>query len=147
MFKEFKKFVIRGNVVDLAIGVIIGAAFGAIVKSFVDDMIMPIISIFTGKIDFSNLFIALDGETYVTLAEAQEAGASTLNYGTFITAVINFLIMAFVIFLFIRFIEKMKKKEEAVPVITTKKCPSCCMDIPLEATRCPHCTSEISVQG
>ena len=143
---EFKKFIMRGNVIDLAVGVIIGGAFQSIVKSLVDDIFMPIISLATKGIDFSNGFIALDGNKYGTLAQAQEAGAAVISYGNFISAVINFIIMAFIIFLFVKAIntlaEKTKKTEEpAAP--TTKKCPYCMSEIDIEATKCPHCTSSL----
>lgn len=146
---EFKKFIMRGNVIDLAVGVIIGGAFQTIVNSLVSDIIMPVISLFTGGIDFSNWFIALDGERYSTLAEAQAAGASVLAFGNFISAVLNFLIMAFVIFCLIKVInsiaDKTKKKEEVVEEKpTTKICPYCKSDISIEATKCPHCTSDLS---
>ena len=143
---EFKKFIMRGNVIDLAVGVIIGGAFQSIVKSLVDDIFMPIISLATKGIDFSNWFIALDGNKYGTLAQAQEAGAAVISYGNFISAVINFIIMTFIIFLFVKAIntlaEKTKKAEEpAAP--TTKKCPYCMSEIDIEATKCPHCTSSL----
>ena len=143
---EFKKFIMRGNVIDLAVGVIIGGAFQSIVKSLVDDIFMPIISLATKGIDFSNWFIALDGNKYGTLAQAQEAGAAVISYGNFISAVINFIIMAFIIFLFVKAIntlaEKTKKAEEpAAP--TTKKCPYCQSEISIKAVRCPHCTSKL----
>lgn len=143
---EFKKFIMRGNVIDLAVGVIIGGVFQSIVKSLVDDIFMPIISLATKGIDFSNWFIALDGNKYGTLAQAQEAGAAVISYGNFISAVINFIIMAFIIFLFVKAIntlaEKTKKAEEpAAP--TTKKCPYCMSEIDIEATKCPHCTSSL----
>lgn len=141
MLKEFKKFALRGNMIDLAVGMIVGSAFTGIVKSMVDDVFMPFISLFTGKVDFTNWFIALDGGDYATLEAAQQAGASTLNYGTFISNVINFIIMAFVVFLFVKGINKLHK-EEPKPV-TTKKCPFCKTEISIEATRCPHCTSEL----
>ena len=115
MFKEFKEFIAKGNVIDLAVAVIIGGAFGAIVKSFVNDIIMPVLSLFTGGIDFANLFWALDGGDYATLAAAQEAGAATLSYGLFINAIINFLVVAFVIFMLVRQINKMQREEEAAP--------------------------------
>lgn len=143
--KEFKKFALKGNMMDLAVGVIIGGAFNGIISSLVNDVFMPVISLFTGKIDFANLFIALDGGTYKTLEEAQTAGASVLAYGSFITALINFIILAFVVFLIVKALNKMEKtlvKEEAPAAPTTKKCPFCLSDIPLAATRCPHCTSE-----
>lgn len=143
---EFKKFIMRGNVIDLAVGVIIGGAFQSIVKSLVDDIFMPIISLATKGIDFSNWFIALDGNKYGTLAQAQEAGAAVISYGNFISAVINFIIMAFIIFLFVKAIntlaEKTKKAAEpAAP--TTKKCPYCMSEIDIKATKCPHCTSSL----
>lgn len=144
-FGEFRKFIMRGNVMDLAVGVIIGAAFQSIITSLVNDIIMPVITLITGGIDFTNWFVALDGSSYATLAEAQEAGASTLNYGVFITAVINFLLMALVIFCIVKALntvaEKAKKKEEEAP--TEKDCPFCQMKISIKATRCPHCTSEL----
>ncbi|MBQ9135421.1 MAG: large conductance mechanosensitive channel protein MscL [Lachnospiraceae bacterium] len=141
MLKEFKKFALRGNMIDLAVGMIIGSAFTSIVKSLVDDIFMPFISLFTGKVDFNNWFIALDGKTYATLEAAQEAGASTLNYGTFISNIINFVIMAFVVFLFVKGINKLHKEEPKA--VTTKKCPFCKTEIDIEATKCPHCTSEL----
>ena len=143
-FGEFKEFIMRGNVMDMAVGVIIGSAFGAIINSLVNDVIMPIITLITGGVNFNDWFIALDGSSYKTLAEAQEAGASTLNYGTFITAILNFVILAFVIFLMVKSINKLHKKEEAPAEPTTKTCPFCKSEIPIEATKCPHCTSDIS---
>ncbi len=143
---EFKKFIMRGNVLDMAVGVIIGGAFQAIISSLVNDIIMPVITLITGGIDFTNWFVSLDGTSYATLAAAQEAGASTLNYGVFITAVINFLLMAIVVFLIVKAMnkaaDKVKKKEEEAPV-TTKICPFCKSEISKDATRCPHCTSEL----
>jgi large conductance mechanosensitive channel len=115
MLKEFKEFIARGSVFDLAVGIVIGAAFGAIIKSFVDDLLMPLLGLFTGGLDFSNLFIALDGADYATLAEAMEAGAATINYGLFINAIINFIIVAFALFLVIRQVNKMKKEEAPAP--------------------------------
>ncbi len=147
MWKEFKEFVLRGNVVDMAVGIIIGAAFGKIVTSFVNDILMPPIGLLLGGVDFSNLFITLSGGHYATLAEAQAAGAVTINYGLFINTVLDFLIVAAVIFLFIRQINRMKRKEEAPPPEpTTKECPYCLSTIPLKATRCPYCTSELEVE-
>lgn len=145
--EEFKTFIMRGNVMDLAVGVIIGGAFQAIINSLVNDIIMPLISLITGGIDFSNWFIQLSGDQkYATLAAAQEAGVATLSYGNFITAVINFLIMALVIFTIIKTINtldaKYRPKKEEAP--TTKKCPFCQSEIDIKATRCPHCTSELS---
>ena len=148
-FKEFKEFAMRGNVIDLAVGVIIGGAFQKIVSSIVNDLVMPLISLITKGSDFASKFIALDGGTYATLEEAQTAGAAVLTYGNFIAVTIDFISMAFVIFLLIKGLNKLssisKKKEEVVeePAPTTKKCPYCMSEIAIEATRCPHCTSEI----
>lgn len=142
MMKDFKEFAVKGNVIDLAIGVIIGGAFGKIVSSLVNDMIMPVLGMLIGKVDFSNLFISLDGEKYLSLATAQEAGAATVNYGLFINTIIEFLIITFSIFLVIRQISKLTKKEEVVVAEpTTKECGFCFTEIPLQATRCPNCTS------
>lgn len=144
MIKEFKEFALGGNVVDLAVGVIIGAAFGSIVSSLVDDIIMPLIGLLTGGVNFTDYFISLDGTSYDTLAKAQEAGAATVNYGQFFGIVLNFLIIAISIFIAIRWINRLKKKEEVVeadPVV--KDCLYCKTEIPIEATRCPHCTSEL----
>jgi len=142
MLQEFKKFVIRGNVFDLAVGIIIGGAFGKIVTSFVNDILMPPIGAILGKVDFSSLFINLSGEKYASLAAAQEAGAATINYGMFLNTILDFLIVALVIFLLIRQVNKLKKEEPAAAPIT-KPCPYCKTDIPLTATRCPHCTSQL----
>lgn len=142
MLKEFREFIMRGNVVDLAVGVIIGGAFGKIVSSLVSDVIMPPIGLLLNGVDFSNLFISLTGATYATVAEAQAAGAPTLNYGNFINSVIDFLIVGLVIFLLIRAINRLKKPAaEAAP--STKDCPYCFSPIDLKATRCPHCTSQL----
>lgn len=141
MLKEFKEFALKGNMIDLAVGVIIGGAFNSLVTSLVDNIIMPIISIFTGKIDFSNLFLALDGNEYATLAQAQSAGAATLNYGTFITGLLNFLIMAFVVFLIVKAMNKLRTRNEVPAAPTTKTCPHCKSEVHIEADRCPHCTS------
>lgn len=148
IFKEFKEFISKGNVIDLAVGVIIGGAFSGIVTNLVTNIITPAISLLTGKISFTDLFIALDGGEYATLAAAQEAGAATLNYGLFIQAVIDFIITAFVIFLLVKGINKIrslgKKEEEVVEAApTTKVCPFCKTEINIEATRCPNCTSEV----
>lgn len=143
MMKEFKKFALKGNMFDLAVGVIIGGAFNNIVNSLVNDIFMPFISIFTGKIDFSNLFYALDGKHYETLKKAQEANVATINYGLFISGVVNFLIMAFVVFLFVRQMNKLRAKYEPVAAPTTKKCPHCYSDININATKCAFCTSEV----
>lgn len=143
MLKEFKKFALKGNMIDLAVGIIIGGAFSGIVNSLVNDIIMPLLSLITKNIDFKNWFIALDGGKYETLEAAQKAGASTVNYGVFISGVLNFLIMAFVVFLMVRWINKLKRPEP-VAAPTTKKCPHCKSDINPEATKCPHCTSDIA---
>jgi len=148
MLKEFREFALRGSVVDLAVGVIIGAAFNSIVKSIVDDIIMPPIGLLVGNVDFTNLFAILkDGEVpppYATLADAQAAGAVTINYGLFVNTLISFIIVAFVLFLIIRSINQLKRKEEAPPAEpTTKECPYCKSEIALDATRCPQCTSEL----
>ena len=146
MLKEFKEFISRGSVIDLAVGVIIGGAFGKIVSSLVNDVIMPLIGLILGGTDMSNYFITLDGGSYATLAEAQEAGAATLNYGLFITQVINFLIIAFVIFLMVKAVNKARaltKKPEVEAAPTTKECPYCKSTIDINATRCPNCTSEL----
>jgi len=147
IMNEFKVFIMRGNVLDLAIGVIIGGAFQKIVNSLVNDIIMPIISLITGGINFSDAFICM-GCDFTHLAEAQQAGANTLNYGLFITEVLNFLIMAFVIFMMVktmnRIADKMKKpQEETVEEAKTKVCPYCKSEVDIDATRCPHCTSEL----
>ena len=142
--KEFKEFAVRGNMMDLAIGIIIGGAFTAIVGSLVNDIINPLLGLFIGDIDFSNLFIALDGNTYATLAEAEELGVSVFKYGSFISNVINFIIMALVVFILVKIINKLRtvgKKEEAPAAPTTKVCPFCQSEISIKATRCPHCTS------
>ena len=145
MFKEFKDFAMRGNVMDMAIGIILGAAFGKIVSSFVKDVLMPPIGKLMGGVDFSNLFILLSDGQYATLAEAQEAGAATINYGVFINTVLDFVIVAFAIFMVVRQMNKLKKQEEAPPAEpTTTSCPKCLMEIPIKATRCGHCTSEVS---
>ena len=139
MFKEFYKFAMRGNVMDLAIGIIIGAAFGKIVSSFVSNILMPVLGVLIGKTDFSNLFINLSNTNYPTIAAAQAAGAATLNYGLFVNTVIDFLIVAFAIFLIITQINKMRKKPQESP--TTKECSFCFSSISIKAVRCPHCTS------
>lgn len=146
MLKEFKKFALRGNMMDLAVGVIIGGAFNSIVNSLVNDIIMPFLSLFTGKLDFSNWFIALDGKHYDTLALAQEAGVATLNFGTFISGMLNFLIMAFVVFLLVKGMNTLSKRDQPAPppAPTTKKCPYCMSEIDIKATKCPHCTSALT---
>ncbi len=144
MIKEFKEFIMRGNVLDLAVGIIIGGAFGKIVSSFVNDILMPPIGLLLGGVDFSNLFVSLNGEKYASLAAAQEAGAPTLNYGLFINNILDFLIVAAAIFFVIKAVNKLQRPKpvEAAPV-TTKECPHCFTAIPIKATRCPNCTSEL----
>ena len=147
MMQEFKTFAIKGNMIDLAVGMIIGSAFNKIVSSLVNDMIMPLLGIFTGKIDFAKLYIALDGKTYESLAAAEEAGAACFKYGSFLAGLLDFLIMAFIVFLFVRWVNKLRnanKAPEAPKAPTTKVCPYCLSDIKIEATRCPHCTSELT---
>ena len=152
MFKEFKEFIMRGNVIDMAVGIIIGAAFGTIVKSLVSDIIMPPIGLLLGNVDFANLFAVLKegakaAGPYASLADAQAAGAVTINYGVFINTIISFIIVAFAIFLLIRKINELKKQEEAPPAEpTTKDCPYCLTSIPIKATRCPHCTSKLMAE-
>jgi len=145
MWKEFKNFLTRGNILELAVAFILGLAFSPIVRSLVDDIIMPPIGMLLGRVDFTNLFVALDGKEYASLAIAQEAGAPTMNFGLFINTIVNFIIIAFAIFLILRAKDRMKKKEEAMeqPAPTTKECPFCCSSIPIAALRCPHCTSEL----
>ena len=148
MFKEFKEFAMRGNVVDMAVGIIIGASFGTIVNSFVADIIMPPIGLLLGNVDFSGLFVILkEGKIpgpYGTLASAKTAGAITLNYGVFINSIISFLVVAFAVFLLIRNINRLKKQEEApAAALATKECPYCLSVVPLKALRCAHCTSEL----
>ena len=142
MLKEFKEFALKGNVVDMAVGIIIGAAFGRIVSSLVNDVLMPPIGKLMGNMDFSSLFLALDGKTYESLAAAKAAGAPTVNYGLFINSVIDFIIVAFVIFLIVKQMNRLKKEAPAAAP-TTKECPHCKTQIPLGATRCPNCTSEV----
>ena len=149
MLKEFREFAMRGNVVDMAVGIVIGAAFGAIIKSLVADVIMPPIGLLLGNVDFANLFIVLKqgatAGTFATVAEAQKAGAVTLNYGVFINTIISFIIVAFAIFLLVKSMNKMRREEVAAPEEpTTKECPYCFSTIPISATRCPFCTSELS---
>lgn len=141
MWKEFKEFVSRGNVLDLAVALIIGAAFGKIVTSFVNDILMPPIGLLLGNVNFSDLFISLTGGAYKTLAEAKQAGAVTINYGAFIQSIVDFLIIAFAIFLLVRWINRLRRGEEKGPV--TKECPFCKSTVHIQATRCPQCTSEL----
>lgn len=152
MLKEFKEFAVRGNVVDMAVGIIIGASFGSIVKSLVDDIIMPPIGLVLGNVDFTNLYVVLKQGIaavgpYASLADAKKAGAVTLNYGVFINALVSFMIVAFAVFLLVRTINRLRLKPEASPEqpeVTTKECPYCRSGIPQAATRCPHCTSDLA---
>ena len=149
MFKEFKEFAMRGNVVDMAVGIVIGASFGTIVKSLVDDVLMPPIGLLLGGVDFSDFFVVLKegakaAAPYHTLADAKAAGAVTLNFGVFVNSIISFTIVAFALFMVVKAMNKLRAKpEEAVAAPTTKTCPHCCSEFPLPATRCPHCTSTL----
>ena len=145
MFAEFKKFAMRGNVMDMAVGIVIGAAFGRIVTSFVNDVLMPPIGLLLGSVDFSNFFLTLKGGgDYATLADAQKAGAVTLNYGVFVTAVISFLIVAFAVFLLVKQVNRWQAQPAPAPAEpTTRPCPYCLSDIPVKATRCGYCTSQL----
>jgi large conductance mechanosensitive channel len=144
MWKEFKEFALKGNAVDLAIGVIIGAAFGGIVKSLVDDILMPPIGKLLGGADFSNLFLVLGDGSFPSLKAAKDAGAATINYGLFFNVVINFVIVAFVLFMVVKGMNRMKREAPApAPTPTEKECPQCATSIPIKARRCPHCTSTI----
>jgi large conductance mechanosensitive channel len=142
MVKEFKEFVMKGNVLDMAVGIIIGAAFGKVVTSFVSDVLMPPIGLLLGKVDFSNLFINLSGKSFESLADAKKAGAATLNYGLFLNTTIDFLIVGFAVFLMIRQVNRLKRTEPA-SVPTTKECPYCCSVIPVKAIRCGSCASDL----
>jgi large conductance mechanosensitive channel len=143
MAKDFREFAARGNVIDLAVGVIIGAAFGKIVTSLVNDVVMPPIGMAIGQVDFRNLFVALDRQGYASLAEAQQAGAPTVNYGLFLNTVLEFLIVAFVIFMMVRQLNRLKTPEPTPPKDDSRDCPYCVSRIPVKATRCPNCTSEL----
>ena len=145
MIKEFKEFVVKGNVLDMAVGIIIGASFGKVVTSFVTDVLMPPIGLLLGKVDFSNLFINLSGKSFESLADAKKAGAATLNYGLFFNTMIDFLIVGFAIFLIVRQVNRMKREAPApAPAPATRECPFCMTGIPVKATRCPHCTSPVT---
>lgn len=144
MWKELKAFIMRGNVLDLAVAVVIGGAFGTVVTSFVNDILMPPLGLILGRVDFSELYVSLNGVSYPSLKAAQDAGAPTLDYGLFIQAVINFLIIAAVIFAIVRSAQRLQRPQPAAEP-TTKDCPYCFSGIPLKATRCPHCTSELKV--
>lgn len=141
MFNEFKKFVMKGNVLDLAVGIIIGAAFGKVVTSFVNDILMPPVGLLVGKVDFSNLFISLSGRSFESLVEAKKAGAPTLNYGLFLNTAIDFLIVGFAVFLLVKLVNRLHSEEPVAA--TTKECPYCISTIPVKATRCPQCTAEL----
>jgi len=143
MLKEFREFALRGSVLDMAIGIIIGAAFGKLVTLFVSEVLMPPVGLIIGKVDFSNLYINLSGREYETLAAAKAAGAATINYGLFLNGVIDFIIVAFVIFLMVRYINRLKRPEPAPPAPETKECRFCLSAVPAKAVRCPNCTSEI----
>ena len=144
MLKEFKEFALRGNVIDLAVGVIIGAAFGKIVSSLVNDVLMPPIGLLLGKVDFSNLYFNLGKQEFGSLADAQAAGAPTINYGLFLNNIIDFIFMAFVIFLLVRMMNRLSKKETKPAEVTTRDCPYCFTSISKKATKCPNCTSEVT---
>lgn len=146
---EFKEFAVKGNVVDMAVGIIIGAAFGAIVQSLVADVVMPPIGMLLGNMDFSDLFVVLKegnpGGPYLSLAKAKEAGAATVNYGVFLTKTLNFLVVALAVFVMVRFINRLRRQAEtAPPAPTEKECPFCCMKVPIQASRCAHCTAELT---
>jgi len=149
MFKEFKEFALRGNMVDMAVGIVIGAAFGTVIKSLVADILMPPIGLLLGNVDFANLYILLKpgnpAGPYLAMAEAQKAGAVTLNYGAFINNIIGFIIVAFAVFFLIRSLNRLKKEEPAPAAPATKDCPYCLSAVPVKATRCAHCTSELKV--
>jgi len=144
MLSEFKAFIMRGNVVDLAVGIVIGAAFTTVVNSFVNDLLMPPVGLVLGKVDFANLFVSLSGQAFPSVAAAKAAGAPTLNYGMFINNVINFLIVGFVVFLLVKQVNRLQAPPPAPDAPATKPCPQCAMAIPRAARRCPHCTSELS---
>lgn len=148
MLKEFKEFAVKGNMIDMAVGIIIGGAFNVLVSTLVNDVIMPLLSILTGKIDFSNIFIAMDGNKYAALSAVPE-GVAVVKIGSFISGVLNFIIMAFVVFLIVKFINRLREpkgKPAEAPAPTTKKCPYCMTEIAIEATRCPHCTSILETE-
>jgi large conductance mechanosensitive channel len=146
MLKEFKEFAMKGNVLDMAVGVVIGAAFGKITSSFVTDVLMPPLSLLLGRVNFSNLFITLSGQSFATLEEAKKAGAVTLNYGLFANTVVDFLFVAFAVFILVKQVNRLRAPAPVAPV-TTKDCPFCTSAIPLKATRCPQCTADLKVAG
>ena len=143
MFKEFKEFAVKGSVLDMAVGIIIGAAFGKIVTSFVNDILMPPIGLLLGRVDFSNMFISLNGQHFNTLKEAKDAGAATINYGLFINTLFDFALVAFAVFLMVRQINRLRRAGEVPPPPSTKECPYCISAIPIKATKCPQCTSNV----
>ena len=143
MLKDFKEFAVRGNIVDMAVGIVLGASFGGIVTSLVNDVLMPPIGLLLGKVDFSNLFISLTGRHFDTVAAAKTAGAATLNYGMFLNTIINFSIVAFAMFMIVRQVNKLRPAAPAPVAPAVKSCAFCCTDIPIAATRCPHCTSQL----
>lgn len=145
MFREFKEFALKGNVLDMAVGIVIGTAFGRIVTSLVNDILMPPLGLLLGRVDFSNLFLNLSGQTYASLAEATAAGAPTINYGVFVNTVINFFIVAAAVFLLVRQFNRLKRAPEVVPVV--KECPYCASAIPIKASRCPQCTSQLELRA
>ena len=144
MFREFRTFLLRGNVLDLAVGIVIGAAFGAVVASFVADILMPPIGMALGRVSFADLFVSLDGRPFPSLAAAKAAGAPTLNYGAFLNTVINFVVIGFAVFLVVRAANRLMRPAPAAPAAPTRACPRCTLPIPLRATRCPECTTELS---
>ncbi|PYR88743.1 MAG: large conductance mechanosensitive channel protein MscL [Acidobacteria bacterium] len=146
MWKEFREFAARGNVIDLAVAVVIGAAFGKIITSLVNDIVMPPIGMALGRVDFKNLFVTLTGQQFASLADAQKAGAPTINYGIFLNTILEFLIVAFVVFLLVRQINRMKQPVPAAPEKPVRDCPFCATRIPAAATRCPACTSELATR-
>jgi large conductance mechanosensitive channel len=143
MLSEFKTFIMRGNVMDLAVGIVIGAAFTTVVNSFVTDLLMPPMGLLLGKVDFANLFVSLNGQPFASVAAAKAAGAPTLNYGMFINTVINFVIVGFAVFFIVKQVNRLQGPEPAAAPPTTRPCPQCAMDIPKAARRCPHCTSDL----
>lgn len=146
MLKEFKEFAMRGNVLDMAVGIILGASFGGIVTSLVNDLLMPPIGLLMGRVDFSNLFVSLNRRHFDTLAAAKAAGAATINYGVFLNTIINFVIVAFAVFLLVRQVNRLRGPAPAPAAPTQKPCPYCCSQIPIGATRCPQCTSQLKAE-
>lgn len=144
MLKEFKTFIMRGNVMDMAVGVIIGGAFGKIVASLTSDILMPPLGLLLGKVDFANLFITLSEASYTTLKDAKAAGAPTINYGVFLNTILDFVIIAFAVFLLVKQVNRLQRPPEPAPAPATKDCPFCCSAIPLKATKCAHCTSAVA---